>query len=79
MLLVIDDVWKWLHLEPFMQGGPNCAPLVTTRDEGVLAKFRGATKPITVDQMSEDQAVALLGAGLGAASRFASSRPRAGI
>ncbi len=73
ILLVIDDVWNWLHLEPFMQGGPGCARLVTTRDEGVLAKFRSATKPITVDQMSEDQAVALLAAGLSAADIAAHS------
>lgn len=67
VLLVIDDVWNWLHLEPFMQGGPACARLVTTRDQGVLDRFRGNATPITVDQMSEDQAVALLGAGLPAA------------
>lgn len=33
VLLVIDGVWNWLHLDPFMQGGPKCARLVTSSME----------------------------------------------
>ncbi len=36
VLLVIDDVWNSVHLEPFLQGGKRCARLVTTRNEQVL-------------------------------------------
>src|SRR5262249_43036220 len=38
VLLVVDDVWKRSHLEPFLQGGKRCARLVTTRISDVLPK-----------------------------------------
>jgi hypothetical protein len=36
ILLVIDDVWDPAHLDPFLQGGPYCARLITTRNLDVL-------------------------------------------
>ena len=36
ILLVIDDVWDPAHLEPFLQGGPHCARLITTRNLDTL-------------------------------------------
>jgi hypothetical protein len=36
LLLVIDDVWSAVHLKPFLQGGKNCARLITTRNSTTL-------------------------------------------
>ncbi|WP_175478792.1 TIR domain-containing protein [Rubrimonas cliftonensis] len=57
-LIVIDDVWRRADLAPFLQGGPECARLVTTRDAGVLPGV--AVARIPVDAMDETEAVALL-------------------
>ncbi len=61
ILLVIDDVWNSTHLEPFLQGGKQCARLVTTRNEHVL---RPDVQRIQVDAMQQKEAVQLLGSGL---------------
>ena len=58
-LLVLDDVWSDEQLAVFPVGG-RCARLVTTRIPSLAA---GAV-PVRVDQMSQAQALALLGAGL---------------
>ncbi len=60
-LLVLDDVWEPEQLAPFTEGGKGCARLVTTRVPELLAG-RGAA--VRVDQMSPEQARALLTAGL---------------
>lgn len=57
-LLVVDDVWHAEHLTPFLAGGPACKTLITTRD-AQLASYAGGNV-ITVDVLSEDDAVALL-------------------
>jgi len=61
ILLVIDDVWNSTHLEPFLQGGKQCARLVTTRNEHVLP---ADVQRIQVDAMQQQEAVQLLGSGL---------------
>ncbi len=60
-LLVLDDVWEVEQLAPFAGGGKRCTRLVTTRVPELLAG-RGAA--VRVDQMSPEQARALLTAGL---------------
>jgi WD40 repeat protein len=60
-LLILDDVWEPEQLVPFTAGGLRCARLVTTRVPGLLAG-RGTT--VRVDQMSPEQARALLVSGL---------------
>ena len=60
-LLVLDDVWEPEQLAPFTEGGKRCARLVTTRVPELLAG-RGAA--VRVDQMSPEQARALLTSGL---------------
>ena len=60
-LLVLDDVWEEEQLAPFTEGGSKCARLVTTRVPGLLA---GRGPVVLVDQMSLEQARALLTAGL---------------
>ena len=60
-LLVIDDVWEPEQLTPFLIGGKACSRLVTTRVPELVAG-RGTT--VRVDQMSDEQARALLIAGL---------------
>jgi WD40 repeat protein len=63
ILMVIDDVWEPAHLDPFLQGGPHCARLITTRNLDVLPQeCRDAT--VKVDSMQPDEAVAVLGSGL---------------
>lgn len=61
VLLVIDDVWNAADLKPFLQGGPRCTRLITTRDAGTLPL--SAVK-IAVDEMAHPEAVALLQHGL---------------
>ena len=60
-LLVLDDVWEPEQLAPFAEGGERCARLVTTRVPELLA---GRGVAVRVDQMSPEQARALLTAGL---------------
>jgi WD40 repeat protein len=61
ILIVIDDVWDRAHLNPFMQGGPRCARLITTRNFDTLPV---GTAKVRVDAMQQDEATALLVAGL---------------
>ncbi|MFE7949685.1 NB-ARC domain-containing protein [Streptomyces sp. NPDC057426] len=56
-LLVLDDVWDAEQLDPFLKGGAPCVRLVTTRVPGVLPR---GTERVRVDQMSPDQARAVL-------------------
>jgi WD40 repeat protein len=61
ILIVIDDVWDFEQLEPFLQGGKRCARLITTRNERVLTS---KVERINVDAMLPNEAVELLGIGL---------------
>jgi hypothetical protein len=56
-LIVVDDVWNEVHLEPFLRGGKTCARLVTTRRRAVTEA--GASR-VDVDEMTTDQATELL-------------------
>ena len=60
-MLVLDDVWEQEQLAPFAEGGKGCARLVTTRVPELLA---GRGVAVRVDQMSPQQAQALLTFGL---------------
>ena len=60
-LLVLDDVWAPEQLAPFAEGGKTCARLVTTRVPELVA---GPGVAVRVDQMSPEQARALLTCGL---------------
>jgi NTP pyrophosphatase (non-canonical NTP hydrolase) len=54
-LLVVDDVWKPEHLEPFRVGGNDCCVLVTTRETRIPDAHR-----YDLDVMSPEQALALM-------------------
>ncbi|MCF3137104.1 NB-ARC domain-containing protein, partial [Streptomyces olivochromogenes] len=56
-LLVLDDVWEDEQLTPFLHGGQRCVRLVTTRNPSLLPV---SAQPIQVDEMSTDQARAVL-------------------
>ncbi|MGW1496361.1 NB-ARC domain-containing protein, partial [Streptomyces sp. NPDC002402] len=56
-LLILDDVWEAEQLDPFLKGGRKCVRLVTTRNPDLLPP---STQRIPVDQMSHDQAKAVL-------------------
>ena len=60
-LLVLDDLWEPEQLAPFTEGGKACARLVTTRVPELLA---GRATAVRVDEMSPEQARALLTSGL---------------
>ena len=60
-LLVVDDVWKREHLNPFLHLGDGVAVLVTTRNSDTLPS---GTPRIDVDAMQPDEAVELLAARL---------------
>jgi WD40 repeat protein len=68
MLIVIDDVWDAAHLKPFMQGGPRCARLITTR---ILDTLPANAKDAQVDAMQPDEATELLRQGLPAGNENA--------
>jgi hypothetical protein len=61
MLIVIDDVWNSADLRPFLQGGPRCSRLITTRNSDTLPR---RSKQNKVDAMAPDEGVHLLGFGL---------------
>ena len=61
ILLIVDDAWREQDLRPFLQGGPNCVRLVTTRIDSVLPST-ALRQP--VDAMQRDEALALISAGL---------------
>ena len=65
IMLVADDVWDDMHLKPFLRGGTRCARLVTTRNEVVLP---ANALSLMVDAIQPDEAVQLLGVGLGSGS-----------
>jgi WD40 repeat protein len=59
-LLVVDDVWHEEQLLPFIQHGPRCAILVTTRNAALCRHLDGA---VTVGEMSPGEARKLLTSG----------------
>lgn len=61
-LIVIDDVWKSAHAQPFLRGGPACARLITTRLTEVLPD----AQRVAVERMAPAEALGLLLARLGA-------------
>lgn len=61
ILMVIDDVWDRAHLNPFIQGGPHCARLITTRN---LETLPASAAKVQVDSMRQNEAMAVLTAGL---------------
>ncbi len=71
ILLVVDDAWREQDLRPFLQGGPNCVRLVTTRIDSVLPQT-ALRQP--VDAMQAGEALSLISAGL-PADQVAGERP----
>ena len=67
ILLIIDDVWDPAHLKPFIQGGPRCARVITTRAVDTLPS---GTARVDVDAMQPPEALAL-----GVAEHAARSAP----
>ena len=61
ILMLVDDAWREQDLKPFLQGGPNCVRLVTTRIDSVLPA-KALRQP--VDAMQSGEALSLLSAGL---------------
>ena len=61
ILMIVDDAWREQDLRPFLQGGPNCVRLVTTRIDSVLPQ-KALRQP--VDAMQAGEALSLLSAGL---------------
>ncbi|MEK7992792.1 MAG: NB-ARC domain-containing protein [Planctomycetota bacterium] len=59
-LVVIDDVWDAAHLRLFLRGGRGCTRLFTTRD----AEIASEVQRVNVDEMREEESVALLTSGL---------------
>jgi WD40 repeat protein len=55
-LLVIDDVWNPAHVKPFLNGGPGCARLITTR----LLEVATDVQRIEIEQMTSDEGLQLL-------------------
>jgi hypothetical protein len=61
ILIIVDDAWREQDLKPFLQGGPNCVRLVTTRIDSILPE-KVVRQP--VDAMQAGEALRLLSTGL---------------
>jgi predicted ATPase len=61
LLLVIDDVWNPDHARPFLQGGPRCARLITTRNLDTLPSNAQSVK---VDAMRPSEAIEMFHLGM---------------
>ncbi len=57
-LIVIDDVWRRSDLADFIEGGPQCARLFTTRRHDIVADVNAAG--VAVDRMKPDESVDLV-------------------
>jgi hypothetical protein len=75
-LLILDDVWRKEHVEPFRTGGPGCRLLLTTRDAALVEDLGGRVHPIPL--MAGSEAVTLLelwaGEGLQSATQETKDR-----
>jgi hypothetical protein len=65
VLLVIDDVWSAVQVEPFLVGGSAAVRLFTTRVRGVLPPW---AESVRVDEMDRGEAAQLLTAGVSGVS-----------
>ena len=61
ILMIVDDAWREQDLKPFLQGGPNCVRLVTTRIDSILPQT-ALRQP--VDAMRASEALSLISYGL---------------
>ena len=61
LLIVIDDVWNSIHLEPFLHSKSYCTYLITTRNDDALPL---KTNKIFVDSMLDKEAIGMLRYGL---------------
>jgi len=57
-LLILDDVWKHLHVEAFRVDAPRCHLLLTTRDTEIAREVGARVQPIPV--MMPEDAIKLL-------------------
>ena len=75
-LLVVDDAWRQLDLEPFLVRGPRdrAVRLVTTRFDAIVPR---SVPRVAVDEMTLQQSVDVLAQGLQAADAKAQARPLA--
>jgi tetratricopeptide (TPR) repeat protein len=60
LLLVIDDAWELETAQIMHCGGPNCAHLLTSRDNGLARAFAGVGQVIAIPTLDDDPAFALL-------------------
>ncbi len=58
LLLVIDDAWQLEAAEHLRCGGPNCAHLLTSRDQGLAFAFAGRSE--RVEELTPADALELL-------------------
>ena len=64
-LMVIDDVWQEDRLAPFLQGGPLCSRLITTRLSDIAVKEASDEScRVNVAELEADQALEVLTARL---------------
>jgi NB-ARC domain len=65
-LLIVDDVWNFLHLRSFLVESHSCRLVFTTREKGVARQVHLPDHAIVqMPIMTRDEALALLGGPLG--------------
>lgn len=60
ILFIIDDVWDEPAATLLRCGGPNCAHLLTTRDDGIARTFAGPASTEKIPELEPDPAFELL-------------------
>ncbi len=64
-LIVLDDVWRAEDTEPLLVGGPECGALLTARERHVAQKLGLETALVEVEEMTPEEAGALVQRRLG--------------
>jgi hypothetical protein len=67
VLIVLDDVWNHQHVEAFRVESPAIRLIATTRKTDIATKL--GVKQHTLDILSEEEGIALIGKRLERASR----------
>jgi hypothetical protein len=61
VLLIVDDVWETADAAPYLVAGPDCATVVTTRQQTVARDLASTPEDVyLLGQLDRDRALALL-------------------
>jgi hypothetical protein len=65
MLLLLDDARDAEQVRPLLPGSPGCLVIVTSRSQLIGLIARDGARPLPLDALTQDEAIALLSARIG--------------